>query len=334
MSCYRLQYLVETCLGRRDDLAFQFKQHTVTFLFSKKASADKYVSACVEVYANNNRDAQLVAASIILPPLLDALSFSSNTPLLLGACTLVLKNEAPNATRKAIYVGQAKEPQSVEVTPEMSQEVQRVLQFDDAPRVPLCWNRYAIHRQFALDSFVFQWLAFEQLSGDADIETRCPQCGTGVIHCDKPIVHRTSNKAKAWEIFARANPDASQKDFKKRIWGKVRNSVFHGGHYPDPAHLSELSAITKTIRRATENEIAREFKLETQERAPRHYEQLYLTYLFLEWETKNRSAKFADDLPVADLVKATSKVEDHAALHALVNSGLKLLDYNNDSSEW
>jgi hypothetical protein len=53
-----------------------------------------------DIEAQNNREAQSKAASELLPPILDALSFATRTPLLLIECELILKDETGNKLRK------------------------------------------------------------------------------------------------------------------------------------------------------------------------------------------------------------------------------------------
>src|SRR6266478_1271565 len=104
MPQYLLRFRVESCLTRLQDLTVSYGEHHITFLFSQKRPEDTHVYVRVSLEAANNRLAQEIASSKIVPPVLDALSFSTGTPLLLGECDLILKDEAGSQTRRAIYV--------------------------------------------------------------------------------------------------------------------------------------------------------------------------------------------------------------------------------------
>jgi hypothetical protein len=93
MPAYRLQFTVESCLIYDSDITVPHDGMDVTFLFSKRQANDKYVRAQTDVEAPNNREAQTSAASNLLPPVLDALSFATGTPLFLIECELILKDE-------------------------------------------------------------------------------------------------------------------------------------------------------------------------------------------------------------------------------------------------
>lgn len=334
MSSYLLRLLVETCLVKPEDLKLHFEGREASFLFSKKSAQSKNVTVAIEMEATNNREAQYFATSTLLPPVLDALSYATGTPLLLGECELILKNEAGNATRKAIFVGHRSHPSRVRLSAKEIQEVEEILANGDDLRLPLCWHRYALDRRLTLEQFVFHWLAFEALAGDADVVTRCPQCQAQIQHCEKLITHRGSNKACAREVFLAANPEVPVADFNGKIWGKARNSVFHGRHYPEPRYLVELNDLSVLIHRATDKRIATELALEEREQTHHGYESQYRLFLFVEWETRDRTVQFADDWPAEHLARMTAEPVPGAAYRDAEDAGIRVLDYQRESPAW
>jgi len=119
MPHYQLRYRVQTCLRKEQNVSIASGAHTVRLLFAEReAVRGAGIIAELEIEAQNNREAQLVAAESAIPPVLDALSFSTGTPLLLESCETVLKNEARSELRKLIYVGKRSAPVSVELSDE------------------------------------------------------------------------------------------------------------------------------------------------------------------------------------------------------------------------
>jgi hypothetical protein len=334
MSSYLLRFNVDTCLSKREDLTLTFKGHSATFRFSKKTPGSTTATVETEVEAKNNREAHDIASGISLPPVLDALSFTTGTPLLLRECELTLKDERGSATRRAIYVGKRLSPSQVRLSDEAIREVEEILANGDDLRLQLCWHRYGLDRKLALEQFVFHWLAFESLAGDADVTTRCPQCQTEVRHCERPVTHRGSNKVAAREIFRAANPDVPFSEFNTRIWGKARNSVFHGRGYPQPKYLVELNDITGLIHKATDKHLTAMLGLRERERAHHGYETWYRHFLFFEWATQDRATRFASDYPAKHLAQMTAEPEPGVAHYSSLEAGIRLLNYQTESPGW
>lgn len=332
MPRYLLRFRVDSCLARDQDLDVSYEGLRITFLFSKKRPEDSYVRVQVDLEATNNRTAQARASSEIVPPVLDALSFSTGTPLLLRECDLILKDEVGTQVRRAIYVESSRMPRRVPLTPDAVQDVGRILSFDGAPRLPLCWYRYALDRRLVPEQFVFQWLAFEGLAGDADIPSRCPKCRQVLHHCETKITHRGSNKIAAREIFRAANPDTPDSGFNVRIWSDARNSVFHGQKYPEPEYLAELASLTGMLSRATRDQIVRVFRLPRRETPRLRCEEENLMFLFIQWKTGNANAHYAADCPERVLQQIARKEPEGIA--AASREGIDLLNYNTDSPEW
>ena len=86
MPTYLLQFTVESCLTKATDVTIKRDGVDVMFLFSKRQTDDKYVRAQTKLEAVNKRDAQAKASTDVLPPLLDALTYTTGTPLLLVEC--------------------------------------------------------------------------------------------------------------------------------------------------------------------------------------------------------------------------------------------------------
>lgn len=334
MSLYRTRWNVDTCLTDQTDLTLNFKGHSASFLFSKKPPENKTVTVEIEVEARNHLEAHDITSTVSLPPMLDALSFATGTPLLLRERELILKDEAGSATRRAIYVGQRRSPSQVRLSEESIQETKEILTNGEELRLPLCWHRYALDRQLALEQFVFHWMAFEALAGQADVATRCPQCQAEVQHCQRPVTHRGSNKIAACEIFRTANPDISVEDFNARIWGKARNSVFHGTKYPEPKHLVELNRISGLLHKATDKQIATMVGPVERERPHHNYETLYRHFIFIEWTTQDRAAPFAGDWPAEHLARMAAESWPGAAHEEASAAGVRLLNYQTESSAW
>lgn len=309
MPTYLLQFTVESCLTKTTDVTITHDGADVTFLFSQRQANDKYLRARTKLEAANNREAQAKAATDVLPPILDALAYTTGTPLLLIECELILKDENGNAARHAIYVGHKASPTKIDLTDEALSEAAKVLQIESL-KLPVCWHRYALHRQLTLGQFIFNWLSLEALAGDADIPSRCRnhKCQKELEHCGLPVFHRGTSKTRAAEIFRAANSEISVSQFNSNIWDTARNKVFHGRSYPSPAYLGELASSSESLRKAAEREIADVAEIPHQ-RPYYRYEDLFRVYFFVEWNTSAPAQQFAADWPQAVLASRTAKAE-------------------------
>lgn len=334
MSLYLLRFKVETCLTKKEDLAVEFGGSHPVFLFSQKTADDKHVIAQVEMEAPNNRDAWTEVASSLLPPIIDSLSFATGTPLLLRDCELILKNESGSATRRAIYVGHRHVPESVPFGAVETDEMNKILADGTGVRLPLCWHRYALDRQLAHEQFVFNWLAFEALAGDADVTTRCPKCREEVEHCGSPVSHRSSSKVSAREIFQAAHPNTTDQEFNNRIWSKARNYVFHGRRYPEPEYLVELNTISQMLHTAIDKRLEEVLGLHNRQRPHHRYETWYRHFLFVEWATNDPAERFASDWPSTHLAQMSAENAPGAAHQAAMAAGVDILNYEQQSPTW
>jgi len=331
MPTYLLQFTVESCLTKPTDVTINRDGVGVTFLFSKRQTNDKYVRAQTKLEAVNNREAQVKASTDVLPPLLDALTYTTGTPLLLVECELILKDEHGNVTRRAIYVGHKASPTKVALTDGAVTEAAKVLQLESL-QLPVCWHRYALYRQLTLDQFIFNWLSLEALAGNADIPSRCPKCHEELEHCGLPVSHRGSSKTRAAEIFRAANSATSVSQFNSKIWNTARNKVFHGRSYPSPAYLGELASTSESLRKAAERRIADVAGIPHQ-RPYYRYEDLYRVFYFIEWNTSAPEQQFAADWPQALLASRTAKAELNQVFMEAAPENPTFLDYG-QSATW
>jgi hypothetical protein len=136
-------------LTSKTNVELSFDGHKATFLFSQKHASDATVLVQMELDSANNRDAQTLAASILIPQILDSLSFSTGTPLLLKQCELVLKDETGRAKRRVIHVTERNVPAPVELNPDGYAEAQMLLARNKDLSLSLCWYRYALQRSLA-----------------------------------------------------------------------------------------------------------------------------------------------------------------------------------------
>ena len=328
MPKYLLQYRVQTCLTSKANVELFFDGHKATFLFPQKQASDTTVLVQVELDSANNRDAQTLAASILIPEILDSLSFSTGTPLLLKQCELVLKDETGSAKRRVIHVAERNVPAPVELNPDDYAEAQTLLDRNEDLSLSLCWYRYALQRSLALDRFLFQWLGFESLAGQTQIQVPCPNCG----HTNS---HSGSNKQRAYELYSSVDPGTSRQNFNREIWGEMRNSVFHGNQYPVPSFLVGLVPVSDNLRRSCEAEISKRAQLGDRVRARRNLESIYYFHNFIEWTTAEPNVPFAFDFPA----KAIAEMVEHGVSGSIgVNfpesSGFSILNYEPASREW
>ena len=334
MPRYLLRFKVETCLAYDQDLTVDFEGHQPSILFSEKTPEEKYVITQVELEAANNREAWDAAASTLLPPILDALSFATGTPLLLRDCELVLKGEDGSNTRRALYVGHRHVPSIAQLRTIEIEEAKQILAAGEGLKLPLSWHRYALDRQLVLEQFIFNWLAFEALAGDTDVPTRCPKCHEEMKHCGGAISHRSSNKAAARQIFQAAHPQTTDQEFNSQIWNKARNYVFHGRRYPDPKYLLHLLKHSQEIHTAVDRRIDEILGLTNRLRPHRGYETWYRRFMFVEWTTQNPPDRFASDWPAAHLAEMTEEEDPNGPAHqAATADGVSLLDHR-ESERW
>jgi hypothetical protein len=170
----------------------------------------------------------------------------------------------------------------------------------NGPKLPLCWLRQGRQRELILERFVFSWLGFEELAGEAQVEIRC-ECGAV-----RKI--QGTDRNKAWEMFQHQYPEMQQAVFNKRIWGRSRNSVFHGSKYPEPEFLQELRELTPQLQKIIAAEIAAAYGLS---KVPGGADQPSVFYYntFFSWETAHPEESFAEDWPRTVIERIVDQAE-------------------------
>lgn len=145
-------------------VSFESSGQEVVFLSSEQNTGNT-VRARVDVEGQNYRGANVTAQSVI-QPVLDAVSFSTGTALLVQHWDFVIKSEPSSATRTALWCDLRKEPAPRPLTRDEIDETRQILG-QAGESLELCWHRYAIQRSLVIDRFVFQSLAFEALAGNS-----------------------------------------------------------------------------------------------------------------------------------------------------------------------
>jgi hypothetical protein len=331
MPNYRLRFTAESSLTNDSDVTLSHEGIQFRFLFSVR-KPDGYLRVELEIEAGNNRDAQNIANADLLPRALDALSFSTGTPLLVKECELILKDQTGSDLRQAIYVSHKKQPTKIALSRGALEEAQQLMR-SESVALPLRWHRYALDRQLPMDQFIFNWLAFESLAGDAVINSKCPRCAETLSHCGVPVTHAGSSKVRAAELYGAANPTVPVQDFMQKIWNRARNKVFHGKQYPEPAYLSELFEISQSVRKASDKQIARLAGV-TGNNPNHRYEELFRIFFFVEWKTSDPTRAFASDWPEGELEQRVDAVELNRVLAGAPPASFRLLDYSAASTTW
>jgi hypothetical protein len=326
MALYSIRYVCEGSLTSKKGLSLSFEEREVRFDLSAPGSEGHRLRVTLEVEGTAWQDADINAQKII-QPCLDALSFSTGQPLLLLYWELILKDESGSESRKALCFEASEHPAHFELNETVLGEAQAILNREPEPVIDLCWHRYALHRTLTLDRFVFQWLAFESMAGEAQIERKCEKCG-------HPFSHAGSNRNEAMRIYRSAEPEATEKEFKREIWGKDRNTVFHGDRYPAPAHLQRLNSVTPKLRRACEMEIERRFELAPQQRRVGTPAVYLHRYNMFGWKTAAPGSQFATDFPWDEVQREFFGRPPGSVWVSVPSERFTTLDFVKDSKGW
>lgn len=102
MPRYRFRYVCETALHSEKEIFFDYKEQRIVFSFSHAESGENVARASIEVEANNWKEADPKAQSL-LQPVLDALALATGSPLLVLYWDFVLKDEIGSSTREALW---------------------------------------------------------------------------------------------------------------------------------------------------------------------------------------------------------------------------------------
>jgi hypothetical protein len=117
-----------------------------------------------------------------------------------------------SSKRRVIQVAKRIVPSPVELCAESNTEAQKLLDRSEHLSSYRSVGIDTLLCQLALDRFLFQWLGFESLAGEAQVDIPCPNCG----HINS---HSGSNRQKAYELYLTAAPDTSRQKFNREIWG-------------------------------------------------------------------------------------------------------------------
>jgi hypothetical protein len=334
MPFYRFRYVCETSIQSEEDVSFECAGHEIAFLFSQKRGEESTAHVRVDVEAADYREADVKAQSI-LQPVLDAMAFSTGSSLLVQHWDFILKAEAGSRTRRAIWCEKRKQPAPFRLTQRAIDEARQILTQEGKSTLELCWHRYALQRNLILDRFVFQWLAFEGLAGHAQIPTICPFCKKEVAHCEKLLSHEGSNGKRAHELFLKIEPGTSATEFRRDIWGRTRNSVFHGSKYPSPEFLSRLNSLSPKLRQACDLEFNQVYGLGEQIHPAQDLELHVYRINMFEWQTANAQDDFADDFPWDAVNKEFGDMQPGEIRAGSPETWcFRLLNFNTESTNW
>ena len=140
MPVYRMRYVCETSLQFAQDLSLNYRGKALLFLFSKKKASDNEVHLVLDIESTSFQDAD-VEAQRFLQPSLDALSFSTGTPLLVLHWDFITKDETGSTTRRAIWCEKRTENAPLFLTDSAVNETQQILDQEGGPDLELCWHR-------------------------------------------------------------------------------------------------------------------------------------------------------------------------------------------------
>jgi len=293
MSKYKMRFLIETPLKGDEDIEFRYRDHRLVFLFRTGNNTKKEIELELTCEGQNYNEAVAQASNELIPPVLDAVSFHRKTPLLLGDFVQILKAEKGFVRRKLIL----KDFRRYEVNPRFhrmwAEEVQRIIDSDpNLRRISLRWLRNAYRRLSILDRFVYAWLALENLSGEREVRKECPHCGVVLP------AYPSANREAAYEIITAAHPTVSRRTFND-WWGRLRNSVFHGGKEPDAEFLGELHMTTDALIAAVEHYFGSKIVLQNRARPaePIVGERGETVWHFLEFGVATPDDEFPHDVP-------------------------------------
>lgn len=325
MPRYKLLFRTDTCLRTGDDCVLEFEGIRVSFLFSKKSPQQNYVPTLVVVEAENLNAAHRIAAQNVIPKVLDALSFATSSPLLLGYRELAVKGQSGDARRRAFSIVPKKEPTTAELLPLAVEEARTIL--GAGLSLPLMWQRYALRPGLIPERFVFQWLAFEGLAGTAEIPHRCTKCG------EVYGSHQSSSKLRAQEIYRKEHPQVSVQQFNREVWNQRRNSVFHGSRYLTPVFLAELNEEIERLRTACRRAFIEDYDLPYRAGGVFNYERYLNYHTFFEWTTADIDAEFAQDVPT-DILEALASGDGFEALNGEHARGIDFQIINGFDPNW
>lgn len=326
MARYAIRYVCESPLISDKVVTLEFEAHTARFSFPLEETERGRIHVTLEVEAEGWKEADLKAQGV-LQPMGDAIAFATGQPFLISYWDFVRKDQHGEEFLQAVWCQRREQPNQFFLSTELAAEAQALLQQEAKGNVGLCWHRYALQRGYWFDRFVFQWLAFERLAGETQVNSICKNCGDVSNHLG-------ANRAEAYRIFQGAEPEMSEKDFRDEVWGRDRNIVFHGSKYPGPAHLRRLNDRFPILRKACEREISRRLGLPYRARPIGQAETHFFAYHFIEWKTAEPEKAIGGDFPWQEVQKEFSNRPIEGAWMSVPSESYTSLSFQRDAANW
>jgi hypothetical protein len=323
---YSIRYVCETPITAEQEFHFTVEGQKVKLHFRPQLTERGSAYLTLVIEAANWRDADMKAQRV-LQPILNALTFCTGQSTLLLYWDLILKDEAGSRPRRALWFHKSEALNHFNLREGLAEEVQKLLDSKLESDIALCWHRYAVQRDLTLDRFVFQWLAFESVAGQTPVNRPCENCG-------HVFTHQAADRVSAFRMLRAVDPNITEKEFKRDVWGRDRNGVFHGSKYPSPEHLRRLNELTPKLRKACENETSRRVGLEDRQRPMGEtHTHFYLTQ-FIQWNTDKIDRQFAADFPADAVAKEFTGREVGAAWMSLPSDQFTTLNFPKDAEGW
>ena len=99
-----------------------------------------------------------------------------------------------------------------------------------------------------------------------------------------------------------------EQTFSRQIWGKARNSVFHGSNYPDPELLTDLNRLTPKLQSTIAAEMANSYGFEHPP-AANERDWILHYYTFFGWDTAAVEERFPQDWPRDRIYRLVNEAE-------------------------
>ena len=293
MPKYKMRFVIETPLRGDEDVEFHYRGHTLKFLFRSGINAAKNVELEVTCESENYNQAIALASNELIPPVLDAIAFHRKTQLLLGDFSQITKAESGLARRKIILKDFRRYEEAPLFHKTWTGEVQQIIDADpELRRLSLRWLRNTYRRLSIPDGFIYAWLALENLAGERQVRKQCQNC-----RAQQPP-YTAADRDAAYGIISAIHPEVTQRTFSD-WWGRLRNSLFHGGHEPDAQFFHELYTTTETIVSAVERTLCSRLRLPGRPRPaqPIVGQRGEVVWCFLEFDAPSPDEEFPSQIP-------------------------------------
>lgn len=253
MAKYLLGYRIEGALKAHSlktgkPYRFNFKGHQIELLFpdkEKPISFFCFIDAEGDGYIDANTQANEIVSEF-----LDSLSFVMKSSLFLMELVVALKDETGKSIRTAFrHTTKDSLPAPLYLQDSSAEAVQKMLtqmETETNYDLSLRWLRYSYRARTWTEQFANQWLAFERLIGEKQIERTCPKCG------EKLPSYPSVDKNDAFALIRKYYPELEWKQFEK-IW-KARQRMFHGGKM-DTDFMKTLAEFSPKIGDVVEREL-------------------------------------------------------------------------------